>query len=117
MGKVIERLEAGKRENQWKILLGSKFNHNIFNCTINHGRGKLQSEKRELKYFSIHSMMPECGSDGEEDGKRKLSGRPGWRKEKLHIHVTKVESKRSERPKRRFFSGGLCQVGKAVKRI
>lgn len=76
---MIERLEAGKGKNQWKILLGSKFNHNIFNCTINHGRGKLQSEKRELKYFSIHAMMVECGRDDGEEGSR-VEGREKGRK-------------------------------------
>ncbi|CRK96155.1 CLUMA_CG009584, isoform A [Clunio marinus] len=46
-----------EHEKPVEILLRTKFNQNIFNCAINHCRAKLQSEKRELKYFSIHFMM------------------------------------------------------------
>lgn len=53
----------GKQKNQWKILLRTKFHQNIFNCAINHRRGKLQSEKRELKYFSIHFVMVEAAEE------------------------------------------------------
>jgi hypothetical protein len=72
--------ERQKRQNQWKILLRSKFNHNIFNCAINHSRekkederkakrGKLQSEKRELK-FPIHFVTEERRERGKEAGKK-----------------------------------------------
>lgn len=101
-----------KQKNQWKILLRTKFNHNIFNCAINHSRGKLQSEKRELKYFSIHFMMVRIQEREREREKRKMKEEKNKHQEKI-THPCYVGS---ERPwKETFFARSQARETKKSK--